>query len=159
MKKNKKYSGIFIDKMELIDLGRLAKKKVKKFTFNRKGVLGGKFITKIKGRGMEFSESRPYQPGDDIRHIDWRVTAKSGKTHTKLFREERERPVMLVLDQSRSMFFGSQKRLKSVQATRTASLLGWRAIKAGDRVGAIIFSEKEHSEFRPKSDLNNFLRL
>ena len=155
----KKSSGIWIDKMELLDLARLANRKMKKAISKKKEILGGRFLSKIKGRGMEFDESRPYHPGDEVRHIDWRVTAKSGKTHTKLFRQERERPIMLVLDQSRSMFFGSRKRLKSVQAARTASLLGWKAIHAGDRVGAVIFSEKNHHEFRPKSDKNGFLRL
>jgi len=155
----KKNSGIWIGKMELLDLARLANRKMKKAISKKKEILGGRFLSKIKGRGMEFDESRPYQPGDEVRHIDWRVTAKSGKTHTKLFRQERERPVMLVLDQSRSMFFGSRKRLKSVQAARTASLLGWKAIYSGDRVGAIIFSEKNHHEFRPKSNKNGFLRL
>ena len=155
----KKNSGIFIGKMELPDLARFANRKKVKSMINKKGILGGRFLSKIKGRGMEFAESRLYQHGDDVRHIDWRVTAKSGKTHTKLFREERERPVMLVLDQSRQMFFGSHKRLKSVQVARIASLLGWRGIQDGDRVGALIFSEKNHREFRPKSDKNNFLRL
>ena len=159
MIKIKKNSGILIDKMELHDLARLANKKMKKSILYKKGILAGKFSSKIKGRGMEFAESRLYLPGDEIRHIDWKITAKSGKTHTKLFREERERPVIFVLDQCRSMFFGSQTRLKSVQAARTASLLGWRAIKSGDRVGALIFSEKKHQEFRPKSDQNNYLRM
>ena len=101
---------------------------------------------------MEFAEARPYQPGDNVRHIDWRVTARTMRTHTKLYREERERPVMLVLDQCRQMFFGSRKRLKSVQAARMAALMGWRALLRGDRVGAILFSEKLHYEFRPRGD-------
>mgnify|MGYP002151030683 FL=1 len=86
---------------------------------------------------MEFAEARSYQYGDDVRHIDWRVTARTGTTHTKLFREERERPVMLVLDLSRRMFFGTRQRLKSVQAARIAALTGWRALLRGDRVGGV----------------------
>jgi len=159
MKQNNKNSGIWIDKMELPELVCLATRKGNKITSKYSGTLGGPYLSKIKGRGMEFAEVRPYQPGDDVRHIDWRVTARSGKPHTKLFREERERPVILVLDQSRSMFFGSRKRLKSVQAARLAALIGWRAILSGDRVGGVLFSENNHREFRPKSDRMNYLRL
>ena len=81
------------------------------------------------------------------------------RTHTKLYREERERPVMLLLDQCRQMFFGSRKRLKSVQASRIAALMGWRALLRGDKVGGILFSEKLHYEFRPRGDRQQYLRL
>ena len=151
--------GIKIKKMELPELLKIAIRKVINSSPIKAGTLGGAYLTKLKGRGMEFSEARPYQPGDDVRHIDWRVTARTGRTHTKLYREERERPVMLVLDQSRSMFFGSQKRLKSVQSARYAALVGWRSLLRGDRVGGAIFSEKIHHEFRPKSDRRNYLRF
>ena len=145
--------------MELPELYRLANKKVHVTASLNTGTLGGPYLTRPKGRGMEFAEARPYQPGDDVRHIDWRVTARTGRTHTKLFREERERPVMLVLDQARPMFFGSRQRLKSVQAARFAALLGWRALLRGDRVGGVLFSEKMHREFRPRSDRRHYLRL
>jgi len=91
-----------------------------------------------RGRGMEFLESRHYQPGDDIRSIDWRVTARTGKTHTKVFAEEREQPVFVLCDQSPYMFFGSQVRFKSVQATNLASLIAWSCLKQGDRFGGEI---------------------
>ena len=146
----KKNNGIWLDKMELPELFRVAKSKESLKTPKISGTIGGPYLTKLKGRGMEFAEARPYQPGDDVRHIDWRVTARTVRTHTKLYREERERPVMLVLDQCRQMFFGSRKRLKSVQAARIAALMGWRALLRGDRVGAILFSEKLHYEIRPR---------
>ena len=155
----KKNNGIWLDKMELPELFRVAKSKESLKTPKISGTIGGPYLTKLKGRGMEFAEARPYQPGDDVRHIDWRVTARTVRTHTKLYREERERPVMLVLDQCRQMFFGSRKRLKSVQAARIAALMGWRALLRGDRVGAILFSEKLHYEFRPRGDRQQYLRL
>jgi uncharacterized protein (DUF58 family) len=91
-----------------------------------------------RGRGLEFEEVRPYTLGDDVRHIDWRVTARRGSLHTKLFREERERPVWLVLDLHAGLFFGSKRQLKSALLLRVAALLGWIAVSGGDRVGAII---------------------
>ncbi len=155
----KKNNGIWLDKMELPELFRVAKSKESLKKSKVSGTIGGPYLTKLKGRGMEFAEARPYQPGDDVRHIDWRVTARTVRTHTKLYREERERPVMLVLDQCRQMFFGSRKRLKSVQAAYIAALMGWRALLRGDRVGAILFSEKLHYEFRPRGDRRHYLRL
>ena len=159
MKENYKKSGIWIEKMELPELVSLANKKSSKKNIKKTAIFSGSYLNKIKGRGMEFAEARLYQPGDDVRHIDWRVTARSGKTHTKLFREERERPVMLLLDQSRSMFFGSKIRLKSVQAARIAALIGWHSLLNGDRVGGVLFSEKSHCEFRPRSSQKHYLRL
>ena len=152
-------NGIFLGKMELPELVRIAHKKGLLLTAENVGSLGGPYLTKLKGRGMEFAEARSYQYGDDVRHIDWRVTARTGTTHTKLFREERERPVMLVLDLSRRMFFGTRQRLKSVQAARIAALTGWRALLRGDRVGGVIYSEEMHREYKPRSDRRHFLRL
>jgi uncharacterized protein (DUF58 family) len=159
MKNSKHKNGIWLGKMELPELALLANKKVISATPQNASTLGGPYLTKLKGRGMEFAEARPYQPGDDVRHIDWRVTARTGLTHTKLFREERERPVMLVLDHARPMFFGSRQRLKSVQAARMAALIGWRALLRGDRVGGVLFSEEIHREFRPRGDRRHYLRF
>ena len=159
MKNTAEKNGILLGKMELPELVRIAKKKGPALTAENVGSLGGPYLTKLKGRGMEFAEARPYQNGDDVRHIDWRVTARTGTTHTKLFREQRERPVMLVLDLSRRMFFGTRQRLKSVQAARIAALIGWRALLRGDRVGGVIYSEVMHLEFKPRSDRRHFLRL
>lgn len=113
--------------------------------------LAGSYITKHKGRGMEFDEARHYQPGDDIRAIDWRVTARTGKTHTKIYREERERPVFVLCDMSNSMQFGTQLLLKAIQAAHLTALISWAAAQRGDKVGALIFNEYTHVECKPLS--------
>jgi len=109
----------------------------------------GNYLAKIKGRGMEFAEVRRYQSGDDIRTIDWAVTARTGKAHTKLFQEEKERPVFILLDLSDSMIFGSQFVFKSVQACHLAALLSWQAKQRNDRLGGIIFNQQEVVELKP----------
>ncbi|WP_194436546.1 DUF58 domain-containing protein [Vibrio fluminensis] len=103
------------------------------------------------GRGMDFSESRQYQAGDDIRAIDWRVTARTGKPHTKLFSEEREKPVVLYLDLSPSMVFGSKLMLKSVLMAHMASIVAWLTVSQQDRVGALIDTGFELFEIKPIS--------
>jgi len=126
-----------------------------------KAQMAGGHLSAFRGRGMEYHESRPYQPGDDIRAIDWRVTARSGLTHTKVYREERERPVLLWLDLSNSMFFGTQVCFKSVLASKLAALLAWSSVQHDDRVGYLVFSEHQHSEFRPargKRAVLNFIQ-
>ena len=115
------------------------------------GALSGSFLARTKGRGMEFDEVRQYQHGDDIRSIDWRVTARTGQTHTKLFREEIERPVMIATDLTSSMLFGSQLMLKSIQAAHFAALLTWHAKAKGDRIGGVVFNEQQHNELKPRS--------
>ncbi|HEY6130551.1 MAG TPA: DUF58 domain-containing protein, partial [Halioglobus sp.] len=112
--------------------------------------LAGPIKSNFRGRGIDFEEVRSYQPGDDIRTIDWRVTARTGSAHTKLFREERERPVMVVIDQRGSMFFGSTHCFKSVLAAQLASLLAWSALHGGDRVGGLVFNDEGHQEIRPR---------
>ena len=124
-----------------------------------KARLGGNYLSAFKGRGMEFDEARPYQPGDDIRSIDWRVTARTGKAHTKLFREERERPVFLWVDYRRPMFFGTQNYFKSVLAAKTAALLAWSTVQHGDRLGGLIFSEQLHQECRPQRGKSSALHF
>ncbi|RDV25276.1 DUF58 domain-containing protein [Alteromonas aestuariivivens] len=113
--------------------------------------LSGAYLAKHKGRGMEFDEARHYQPGDDIRAIDWRVTARTGKTHTKIYREERERPVHILCDMTSSMQFGTQLLLKAVQAAHLASLISWAAAARGDKVGALLFNDWQHRECKPLS--------
>ncbi len=118
---------------------------------NIHGKMSGNYLSRSKGRGMEFDEVRHYQTGDDIRAIDWRVTARTGKTHTKLFREEIERPVLIATDFSQSMYFGSQLLFKSVQAAHIAALVAWHAKSRGDRLGGIVFNEYKHIELKPRS--------
>lgn len=101
----------------------------------------------FRGRGMDFSEVRAYQAGDEIRNMDWRVTARTGRAHTKLFTEERERPVYILIDYSPSMFFGTQHTFKSAIAAELATLFAWATLQAGDKVGAEIFSADYHRSF------------
>jgi len=119
----------------------------------------GGYQSPFKGRGMEFDESRLYNPGDDIRNIDWRVTARMGKAYTKLYHEERERPVFIWVDYRKSMFFATRGCFKSVLAARMASLLAWSATHYGDRVGGIVFSENAHHELKPQRGKQGALRL
>lgn len=124
-----------------------------------KAARAGQRISQFKGRGMELDEARPYQPGDDIRSIDWKVTARTQKTHTKVFRQERERPVHVWVDNRTSMQFGTKTCYKSVLAARIAALLAWNAIAHSDRVGGMVFSEQDHHEFRPKMGRSSVLQL
>lgn len=115
----------------------------------------------FKGRGMDFAESRPYLPGDDIRTIDWRVTARTGKVHTKTFQEEREKPVLLWVDQRPAMRFATRGRFKSVVAAEMAAVLVWKTLSEGDRAGGILQTQAQHQEFKPsrgRSTVLNFLR-
>ncbi|WJG10629.1 DUF58 domain-containing protein [Aliiglaciecola sp. LCG003] len=121
--------------------------------------LAGSYLAKTKGRGMEFDEARHYQPGDDIRAIDWRVTARSGKTHTKLYREEKERPIFILADLSASMHFGTQLLYKSVQAAHLAALTAWAARQRGDRIGGLIYNQHRHLEFKPMTRQKAVLSL
>lgn len=110
-----------------------------------------------RGRGLEFQEVRPYVNGDDPRTIDWRVTARRGRPHTKLFREERERPVWLLVDLHPAMFFGTRKQLKSAVVTRAAALLAWAAATGGDRIGAVIVGSSTSRIIPPRARANGVL--
>jgi uncharacterized protein (DUF58 family) len=107
-----------------------------------RAALLGEHSSSQRGRGLEFQEVRPYVAGDDPRNIDWRVTARRGRPHTKLFREERERPVWLLVDLQPGLFFGTRRQLKSALVVRTAALLAWIASLSGDRVGSVIADGK-----------------
>ena len=119
----------------------------------------GGYRSAYRGRGLEFDEVRPYQEGDDIRSIDWRVTARRGRPHTKLFREERERPILLLVDLHPGMYFGSTTRFKSVLAGRLSALLGWAAVQAGDRVGGIVTSASGEQVIPPAAREKALLQL
>jgi uncharacterized protein (DUF58 family) len=113
------------------------------------GTQAGLRLSKHKGRGVDFAEVRQYQPGDDIRSIDWRVTARKNAPHTKVFREERERPALIFVDQGQHMFFGSTQRLKSVAAAELAARIAWQITGTGDRVGGMVLDNSGHHVFRP----------
>lgn len=121
--------------------------------------LAGAYRSRFRGRGVDFLESRHYQPGDDIRNMDWRVTARTGKAHTKVFQEERERPVLVVLDASPSLYFGTKQRLKSVAAGQLAAAIAWAAIRRGDRVGGFMFAPGRHRELRPAGGRRGAMRM
>jgi len=123
------------------------------------GNQAGLKLSKIKGRGVDFAEVRAYQPGDDIRSIDWRVTARKNKPHTKIFREERERPSLIVVDQSQNMFFGSKLRLKSVVAAELAARIAWQNLAAGDRVGGVVIGNDNQHVHRPYRTTKALARL
>lgn len=118
--------------------------------------------SRFRGRGIDYLESRGYQPGDDIRNMDWRVTARTGRAHTKLYQEERERPVIAMVDLSPSMFFGTRVAFKSVVAAQAAALVGWSTITNGDRIGAFLFgraSRVSHHEIPPAGGRRGVLRM
>lgn len=121
--------------------------------------LVGGHLSPFKGRGMEFSEVRQYQPGDDIRTIDWRVTARTGKVHTKIFQEERERPVYIVTDLQDTMFFGSRNRFKSTLACLHSARAFWAAFNSGNRVAGLFSTSNNHIELKPSNRRQNGLRL
>lgn len=112
-----------------------------------------------RGRGMEFDEARIYQPGDDARAIDWRVTARTGKMHTKLFHEERERPELILADLRASMHFGTRVQFKSVLAATIAAELAWVGIDGGDRVGGFILLPNGVRSFPATRNISAMLRL
>lgn len=124
-----------------------------------RSILGGKHASKLRGRGLDFEEVRNYVPGDDIRNIDWKVTARTQKTHSRVYSEEKEKPTLIVVDQSKSMFFGSQKRTKSVVAAELAALTAFKVLKEGDRVGGIVFADNGIDIIYPKRDRKNILRF
>lgn len=122
-------------------------------------VRAGSYSSAYRGRGMEFDEVRVYQPTDDARTIDWRVTARRGYPHTKLFREERQRPVLIVVDLHPGMYFGSCVQFKSVLAGQIAALVGWAAVGAGDYVGGMVTTAQGHQEIHPAARTHGILAL
>jgi len=151
--------GAYVDINELIALRFPARQLQLGYRSRALNALAGPNKSNFRGRGIDFEEVRSYQHGDDIRTIDWRVTARTGDAHTKLFREERERPVLVVVDQRNTMFFGSQCCFKSVLAGQIASLLAWSALNRGDRVGGLVFGDNGHREIRPRRSRKNVLTL
>lgn len=142
------FDGVTLDIASLIALQHQAQGIVLSKQQARQRSIGG-HMSPQRGRGMEFDEVRAYQPGDDVRSIDWRVTARTDRPHTKLYREERERPVMILVDLTASQFFGTKTQFKSAAAIRAASIFAWASVAAGDRVGGMIVTEHDLYEFQP----------
>ncbi len=130
------------DPIELVQLARIAKRLpswVKSIRANK----GGQYLSLSRGRGMEYDESRVYQAGDDIRYLDSRTTARRGEAFTKVFREERERPVYICVDDRASMHFGTRTRYKRTVAANTAAIIAWKAFFQGERIAGFIFNEQQ----------------
>ena len=138
-------------------------KKVRQIEIRTKNVVndffGGDYHSNFKGRGMTFSEVREYVPGDDVRSIDWNVTARTGKPHLKIFEEERELSVLILIDVSSSGVFGSKKNLKIDLGVEIAAMLSFSAIKNNDKVGLALFSDKIEKYIPPKKGKKHVLRL
>ena len=143
-------AGVCTDLQQLLQYRHIAKDLNLFVRRKTKQQLMGNAPSNFRGRGMEFEEVRLYQAGDDIRSIDWRVTARTGKTHTKLFREERERPVHIVTDLRNTMFFGSKQRFKSVLAADISCLIAWAALGGSDRVGGQILAHEQEIDIRAR---------
>ena len=122
-------------------------------------LLSGRFASRMRGRGLNFEEIRDYRSGDDVRSIDWKVTARLRKPHIRVFNEERDRQTVLVVDQRLPMFFGSQRSMKSVTAAEAAAISAWRVLGAGDRIGAIVFDDHGMTEFRPRRSRSTVLQI
>jgi uncharacterized protein (DUF58 family) len=142
-------SGVYTSTQQLValegsarDMSFVARKAVEQ-------LLAGRLASRMRGRGLTFEEVREYLPGDDIRSIDWRVTARTGKAFVRVYDEEKERPALIVVDQRANMFFGSRRMMKSVSAAEAAALCAWRILGSGDRVGGVVFNDTEIEEIRP----------
>jgi uncharacterized protein (DUF58 family) len=152
-------SGLRVTAEELIGLRHRARNLVFRSKRPVSSVIAGVHVSRFRGRGVDFLESRNYIVGDDIRNLDWKVTARTGKPHTKVFQEERERPVITLLDLNPSMYFGTRTRLKVVQAARLAATIGWATTRRGDRIGGLIYSGDAHHEVRPAGGRRGALRF
>ncbi len=124
-----------------------------------RSLLAGRKASRLRGRGLNFEEIRNYLPGDDIRSIDWKVTARMRKPHTRVYTEERDRPTLLVIDQRVGMFFGSRVTMKSVTAAEVAALAAWRSLDVGDRVGAIVFNDSDTVVVKPRRSSKTVMQI
>ena len=122
-------------------------------------VLYGRHASRLRGRGLNFEELRNYLPGDDIRNVDWKASARSNRPQVRVYTEERDRPVWLLVDQRLSMFFGSRNRLKSVTAAEAAAVSAWRVLGMGDRVGAIVFNDSDIVQIKPQRSRNQVMSI
>ncbi|GMR22609.1 MAG: DUF58 domain-containing protein [Acidobacteriota bacterium] len=122
-------------------------------------LLTGRHASRLRGRGLNFEEIRAYLPGDDVRAIDWKVTARKRETHIRVYTEERDRPAFLVVDQRISMFFGTRVNMKSVTAAELAAAAAWRVFGQGDRVGAVVFDDTASTEVRPHRSQETVYRI
>lgn len=155
----KKAPGVYADLDELIRI----QFKARDFSFLPRqpvnSILSGRYASRLRGRGLNYEELRRYLPGDDIRTMDWKVTARTRSPYVRVYTEEKDRPVMLVVDQRINMFFGTRDRLKSVTASELAALGLWRAVAVGDRVGAVVFNDTDQQGLPPRRSRNNAMMI
>ncbi len=152
-------AGVYVSLRELLAFKRQARGQGLTGRQPPSSLLAGRHASRLRGRGLVFEELREYRPGDDVRRIDWHVSARTGKTHTRVYCEERERPVRLVVDQRLGMFFGTEVQMKSVTAAELASLIAWQVLAGGDRVGATVFGDRLVSEIAPHRSRRTVMRI
>jgi uncharacterized protein (DUF58 family) len=159
IKTNHQTDGVYVQLDELVRLQH----KASGFSFLPKqpvhSILSGRHASKLRGRGLNFEELRNYLPGDDTRNIDWKVTARTGTPYVRVYTEEKDRTVWLLIDQRVGMFFGSQQKMKSVVAAEVAAISAWRVLSTGDRVGALIFSDTEVSVVPPHRSRERVMQI
>jgi uncharacterized protein (DUF58 family) len=157
--KDARDEGVYV---ELNDLVRL-QHKASGFSFLPRqpvhSILSGRHSSKLRGRGLNFEELRNYLPGDDTRNIDWKVTARTRTPYVRVYTEEKDRTVWLLVDQRIGMFFGSQQRMKSVVAAEVAAISAWRVLSVGDRVGALVFDDTEVSVIPPHRSRERVMQI
>ena len=143
-------AGVYVDLEHLIALEQKGRKVSLLPRQPVHSLLSGRYASRLRGRGLNFEEIRDYRSGDDVRSIDWKVTARLQSPHVRVFNEERDRQGLLVVDQRLAMFFGTRRAMKSVTAAEIAATLAWRILNVGDRVGGIVFNDRDIEEVRPQ---------
>ena len=151
--------GIYVTLSELLKFGYMPKN----FNIRPNSAvltkLSGRHQSGMRGRGMDFSEMKQYVQGDDTRNIDWKATRRTGKPYIRVYNEERDRNVWLVVSQMNSMFFGTKERMKSVSAAHTAALFAFKALEMGDRVGAVVYNNEDIKFFKASSSKNSLVQV
>jgi uncharacterized protein (DUF58 family) len=152
-------AGVYVSLDDLVRLQHRAR--LSRFEARRPAptVLAGRRASRMRGRGLDFEEVRAYLPGDDVRSIDWRVTARTGAAHTRVYVRERDRPTLILVDQRLAMFYGTRLNMKSVAAAEAAALAAWRAFRYGDRVGAVVFDDAGFEAIRPHRSRGHVMRI
>lgn len=144
-------SRVYVQMNDLLSLRQKMEKNKLLSTTPLRNLMTGQFQSRVKGRGLVFDEIRDYHLGDDVRYMDWRNTLRIGRPQVRSFTEEKERPVLIMVDQSQSMFFGSRNKMKSVVACEVAALITWIAMKQKDRIGGVTFHENSYKSFTPSN--------
>ena len=151
--------GVYVTLSELLKFGYMPKNFSIRPNAAIMSKLSGRHQSGMRGRGMDFSEMKQYVQGDDARNMDWKATRRTGKPYIRVYNEERDRNVWLVISQMNSMFFGSTERMKSVSAAHTAALFAFKALETGDRVGAVVYNNDEVKFFKASSSKNNVVQI